>query len=110
MQRTDDFSEHIPRHFTSRFQREVKEHPWVDCGQLLLSRQKTSQHTRVGVLQEKKNHSPGVSQSCVEAKSCTDPSVFKEDPKINQPVLKVLCDCVPSHRENTVFNSSRSAP
>lgn len=99
-----------PCHFTSRFQREVKEHQGVDYGQLLLTRQKTSQKTRVGVLQEQKNHTPGVSQSFVEAKSCTEPGVFKEDPKINQPVLKVLCDCFPSHRENTIFNSSRFAP
>lgn len=64
----------------------------------------------MGVLQEQKNHTPGVSQSFVEAKSCTEPGVFKENPKISQPVLKVSCDCFPSHRENTIFNSSRSAP
>ena len=56
------------------------------------------------------NHTPGVSQSSVEAKSHTEPGVFKENPKTNQPVLKVFCDCFPPHRENTVFSSSRSAP
>lgn len=96
--------------FTSWCQREVKEYQGVGYGQLFLTRQKTSQKTHMGVLQEQKNHTPGVSQSFVKAKSHTEPGVFKENPKINQPVLKVFCDCFPSHRENTVFSSSRSAP
>lgn len=110
MQRTNVFLSVSPCCFTSWLQREVKEHQGVDYGQLFLTRQKTSQKIHAGVLQEQKNHTPGVSQSSVEAKSCTEPGVFKENPKTNQPVLKVFCDCFPPHRENTVFSSSRSAP
>lgn len=35
----------------------------------------------------------------MKAKPHTEPGVFKENPKINQPVLKVFCDRFPSHRK-----------
>lgn len=45
----------------------------------------------------------------MEAKSSTEPGVLKENPKINQPILPVLCDSFLSHGGNGIFGSRRLA-
>lgn len=44
----------------------------------------------------KTGHS-GIIYSFLEAKSSIEPGVFKEIPKINQPVFKALCHSFPYH-------------